>query len=142
MPFERDPLSVRYDPTAGALIGRAIAARGTWVYTTVARPAAGPRTREWLRAHGIALDAIDEGGLTAYERAYQRSLYWTMAGNPRWSLQRDWGPVTSRGRMLAVRITPPAAARAAVQRMPASEQWWRNPDQQSGGVGSTKRRFA
>jgi hypothetical protein len=147
MPFERDPLSVRYDPAAGRLLGQAIASPGKWVYTTIARPSPGPRTRQWLRSHGITLDSTDAGGLTSYERAYQRSLYWTLNGggngkrNALWSLQREWGPVTARGRVLGIRVSSPRAARLAVQRKPKGEQWWRNADLRSGGQGSPQQRF-
>lgn len=148
MTYQRDPLSVRYDATVGRLLGRAIRSPGRWVYDEVARPKPGPRALAWLRQHGITLDRLDDGGLTAYERAYQRALYWnakqlgiSVTRSPAYSLQREWGPVTARGRMLGVRLSTPKQARLAVQRKPRGEQWWRNPDQQSGGVGSTKRRY-
>ena len=151
--YQRDPLSVRYDDMAGKLLGRAISARPSWVTMTVARPGpVGPKTREWLRSHGILLDVIDDGGLTTYERAFQRSLYWnakrlgisvTRFDNPRAALQRDWGAVTPKGRLIAIRITEVALAWKAVNRKPAGEQWSRRGSgQQSGGVGSPKRRFA
>lgn len=148
MAYQRDPLSERYDAAAGKLLGQAIRAPGRWVYYDVARPKPGPRTREWLRQHGIRLDATDAGGLTSYERAFQRSLYWnakqlgiSVTRSPSLSLQREWGPVTARGRVLGIRMSDPKQARLAVGRKPRGEQWWRNPDQQSGGVGSTKQRF-
>jgi hypothetical protein len=144
--FERDPLSKRYDATTGRLLGRAYSQPGRWVYTTVPRPQPGPRTRDWLRKLGIRLDAVDAGGLTSYERAYQRSLYWVHNGggngqrNLVWSIQRQWGPVTARGRMLGVRAGQPKDARLAVNR-DRPNAWYRNPDLQSGGIGSTKQRF-
>lgn len=148
VPFERDPLSVRYDAMAARLLGQAADDPGRWVYTEVKRPVPGPKTRAWLRAHGIVLDATDSGGLTSYERAYQRSLYWnakqqgiSVSRTHVGSLQREWGPVTARGRMLGVRISQPQAARLAVARKPASEQWHRDTGQQSGGIGSPKQRF-
>jgi hypothetical protein len=146
--YQRDPLSVRYDAMAGRLLGKAIREPGRWQYEVIARPRPGPRTREWLRSRGIVLDSTDSGGLTAYERAYQRSLYWnakqlgiSVTRSPTLSLQREWGPVTARGRVLGIRLSDPKQARLAVQRKPKGEQWWRNPDQQSGGIGSTKQRF-
>lgn len=148
MAYERDPLSVRYDGAAGGLLGRALRTPGRWVYYDVARPKPGPRTLAWLRSHGIVLDRLDSGGLTAYERAFQRSLYWnakqlgiSVTRSPSYSLQREWGPVTARGRMLGVRMSTPKQARLAVARKPKGEQWYRNRDQQSGGIGSTKQRF-
>lgn len=146
--YQRDPLSVRYDAMAGRLLGQAIARPGRWVYTEITRPKPGPRTITWLRQHGINLDRLDSGGLTAYERAYQRALYWnakqlgiSVTRSPSYSLQREWGPVTARGRVLGIRMSDPRQARLAVGRKPKAEQWWRNADQQSGGLGSPKQRF-
>lgn len=150
MTYKPNPLSVRYEAAAGAFLGKAIADRGKWKTVVVARPSPGPRSRAWLRAHGIALDRLDAGGLTAYERAYQQALYRTakrlgisvpFQRNPRWSLQREWGPVTARGRQLGIRVSPADAARRAVQRKPKGEQWWRNPELRSGGQGSGQERF-
>ena len=148
MPYERDPLSVRYDAAAGKLLGKAIAAPGRWHYQEVTRPRPGPRTAAWLRSHGITLDRLDDGGLTSYARAFQRSLYWnakqlgiSVTRSPSLSLQREWGPVTARGRVLGVRLSDPRQARLAVGRKPKSEQWWRNREAQSGGMGSPKQRF-
>lgn len=148
MPYERDPLSVRYDGMAANLLDEAAGKAGQWAYTEVKRPIPGPRTRQWLREHGIVLDATDSGGLTSYERAFQRSLYWnakqrgiSVSRTQTGSLQRDWGPVTARGRMLGIRISEPKAARLAVARKPAGEQWHRDTGQQSGGIGSPKQRF-
>jgi hypothetical protein len=146
VPFERDPLSKRYDATTGRLLGRAYSQPGRWVYTTVPRPKPGPRTLAWLRRLGIQLDPIDSGGLTRYERAYQRSLYYVHNGggdgarNGVWSLQRQWGPVTVKGRMLGVRAGAPKDARLAVNRN-RGDAWYRNPELQSGGIGSVKQRF-
>jgi hypothetical protein len=120
---------------------------GQWVFREVKRPKPGPKTLQWLRAHGIVLTGEDSGGLARHERACQRALYWVLNGggngarNPRWSMQREWGPYTATGRMLAIRLSDPKSARLAVQRLPKSEQWWRNAGQQSGGIGSTKQRF-
>lgn len=147
VPFERDPLSVRYDAAAGRLIGEAISKPGAWVVRAVARPGDQGRAGAWLARMGIRLDSTDAGGLTAYERAYQRSMYYVLNGggggrkNPAWSLQRQWGAQTNRGRLLAVRVSRPDVARRAVRRKPRSEQWYRNPDLQSGGQGSPKQRF-
>ena len=147
MAYERDPLSTQYDTAAGRLIGRAIAAPGTWVYVAVPKPSGGVRVTGWLAEHGVRLDATDSGGLTTYERAYQRALYYVFNGggngrrNGSWSLQREWGPVTARGRLLGVRVSKPGVARRAVQRKPKGEQWWRNPELRSGGQGSSQQRF-
>jgi hypothetical protein len=130
--FARDPLSARYDGLTARFLGRALAAPGRWHYVAVTRPSAGPLTRNWLRSHGITLDAVDSGGLTAYERAYLRSLYHVarelkisvpLKDDPKWSLQREWGPVTAQGRMLGIRLSSPGAARRAVRRKPAAERY-------------------
>jgi hypothetical protein len=139
-------LSTRYDDATGALIARAISRPGTWVYVAVPKPGGGARAARWLREHGIRLEATGAGGLTAYERAYQRSLYWVLNGgggqrNAAWSVQREWGPVTAAGRMLGVRASRPATARRALARKPRSGQYWRNPQLRSGGEGSVQQRF-
>ena len=155
MPFVRDPLAERYDATTAQLAGRALAARGRWVYVAVprlSRRTAGATVMAWLAEHGLRLDAVDSGGLTTWERAYQRSLYWTFNGggtgirggtgrNEVWSLQREWGPVTPAGRMLGVRVTPVDTARRAAARKPRADQWKRNPALESGGDGSGRERF-
>jgi len=145
--FERIQPSPRYDATTGRLLGRAYAAPGRWVYTTVPRPRPGPRTAAWLRAQGIALDLVDSGGLTTYERAFERSLWYVHNGgaggarNQVWSLRRQWGPVTTRGRMIGIRVQSVAEGAAAWRRMNRSERWTGNPRLQSGGLGSSKQRF-
>jgi hypothetical protein len=149
MPAARDPLSVRYDAAVGALLDDAMARQGRWVYRAVPRPAArSARSRAWLAAHGIQLDELDSGGLTAYQRAYQRALYHvakerdisTPAGD--WSLQRDWGPETRYGRVLGVRVSGKAAARRAVRRKAAAERYTENPAIRSSGQGTGRERFA
>jgi hypothetical protein len=136
MTFARDPLSARYDSVTGRFLGRAIAAPGRWHYVAVSRPDPGPLTRQWLRGHGIMLDSTDPGGLTAYERAYLRSLYHVarelrisvpLKDKPRWSLQREWGPVTAQGRMLGIRLSSPSAARRAIRRKPAAQRYVNAP---------------
>lgn len=145
MLYQRDPMAERYDTAAGRLLGRAIGARGRWVSTVVTRPDPGPRTREWLRAHGINLFLIDDGGLASYERAFARSLYYVHNGghgerNPAWSLQIQWGTLTARGRVLHARVIRPKSARAWVARHPGTS-WVRHPELGSGGIGSPRQRF-
>jgi hypothetical protein len=148
MPAARDPLSRRYDAATGALVGEAVAKRGRWVYRAVPRPSTrGARSRAWLAERGIELDAVDSGGLTTYQRAYQRSLYQsakelgisTPEGD--WSLQREWGPVTRHGRVIGVRISSKAAARRAVRRKPAAERYTENPAIRSGAISTGQNRF-
>ena len=147
--YQRDPLSEKYDTQAGQLLGRAIGARRQWVTTVVRMPSPGPKTREWLRARGINLFSMDAGGLTSYERAFERSVWWNAKrlGISRTAasagiMQREWGPVTARGRQFAIRIGSARDGRLAVNRKSRSEQWTRNTELQSGGIGSPKRRFA
>jgi hypothetical protein len=145
--FERIEPGPKYDATTGRFLGRAYAKPGDWVYTTVPRPTPGARTAAWLASHGILLDLVDAGGLTTYERAFERSLWYVHNGgaggvrNPVWSLQRQWGPVTPRGRMLGIRVQPVAAGQAAWRRMPRDRKWTANGRLQSGGAGSPKQRF-
>ena len=127
MPAERDPLSRRYDSATGALVGEAMAKQGRWVYRAVPRPSTrGARSRAWLAEHGIELDAVDPGGLTRYQRAYQRSLYHSAGelgiSTPEgaWSLQREWGPLTRHGRLIGARISTKRAALRAVSKKPAA----------------------
>lgn len=135
MPYERDPLSVRYDDAAGRLLGRAYAAPGTWQYSAIAEPAGG------------RYSATDAGGLKAFERAFQRSLYYVHNGgangrrNRVWSLQREWGPVTEHGRLVGVRVSEVGTARRALARKP-STAWWKHPELRSGGQGAPGQRFA
>jgi hypothetical protein len=121
MPFARDPLSERYDAAARRLISRATAKPGRWAYTVVARPRPGPQIIEWLRSKGLGLEDTDDGGLTTYQRAFQRSVYWNVkhhSGKP-WSLQREWGPVTPRGRTFGIRASDPGVAYRAMRRKPS-----------------------
>lgn len=146
-PFERIQPGPKYDPTTGRLLGRAYAQPGRWVYTTVPRPRPGPRTLAWLREQGIALDLVDSGGLTTYERAFERSLWYVHNGgaggarNAQWSLRRQWGPLTSKGRMIGIVVQSLADGQRAWRNMPRSERWTTTTRLQSGGLGSSKQRF-
>ena len=148
MPYERDPLSIRYDATARQAVMRAISAgrnrRGVqvWVAST---------TRE--------LGSPDAGGRTAHERAFTRAAYYLVwrapinAGRiPDWSLKLTWGPdsalqPSSAGRMarpVRLRIFPrrgPRGGREHGHGLPRPRQWAGNPDLQSGGQGSPHQRF-
>ena len=147
--YQRTLLSDKYDTQAGRLLGRAISAQRQWVVDVVATPRPGPRTREWLRSRGISLFAVDEGGLTTYERAFERSLWWnakrlgiSKTAATAGIMARRWGPVTPRGRQIAIMVGSARDGRLAVNRLPRSQQWTRNTELQSGGIGSPKRRFA
>jgi hypothetical protein len=148
MPAARDPLSVRYDAAVGALLGEALAKRGSWIVRAVPRPSTrSARSRAWLAQHGIQLDRVDSGGLTEYQRAYQRALYHAAkqlgisTPEGEWSLQREWGQETSHGRAIAVRISTKQAARRAVRRKFRADRWAENPAIRSGGQGTRQERF-
>jgi len=148
MPAQRDPLSRRYDRATGALVGEALAKRGRWVYRAVPRPSArGAASRGWLAEHGIELDAVDSGGLTRYQRAYQRSLYHSAGelgiSTPggAWSLQREWGPLTRHGRLIGVRVSTRAAAIRAQRRKPRAERYTENQALRSGAINTGQNRF-
>lgn len=143
-----DPLSVRYEGAAGRLLDEATSPRGRWVYRAVPRPPArSARARAWLAERGIRLDRVDSGGLTEYQRAYQRALYRVakkrgISGEgDEWSLQREWGPETSSGRLLGVRVSSRTAARRAVRRKPRAERYTENPAIRSGPAGTARQRF-
>jgi hypothetical protein len=148
MPATRDPLSRRYDRATGALVGEAVAKQGRWVYRAVPRPASrGAASRAWLAQHGIELDATDAGGLTTYQRSYQRSLYHSAkqlgisTPGGAWSLQREWGPVTRHGRLIGVRVSTKQAARRAVRRKPAAQRYTENFALRSGAINTGQNRF-
>lgn len=146
MPFARIPGSERYDRAAAKLVGEALARPGRWHARDVKRPRAGSRLRALLEEAGIGLDATDAGGLTAWERAFQRAAYHALAeaqdrNRPAWSMQRRWGPRHAGGRFFAVRISPAAVGYRAAARKPAAERYTSNPRLRSGGEGSGRERF-
>jgi len=135
MTFQRDPLSIRYDGAAADLISRAIANAGKTVTGIIE---SGPR------------DPVDEGGLSRTERAFQRALYHDgrihkprkNSGGP-WSLVVEWSPRAGRVRLVRIVVHSDTSGKLhQVARIPAGEQWTRNADLQSGGIGSPKQRFA
>lgn len=147
--YRRIEPSPRYDGQTARLLGRAYAEPGRWHVELVRRPNPGPATRAWLRERGVFLGIVDEGGLTGWQRAYQRSLWWVHKGgagskaNPAWSLEVKWAPAPSPGgHEVAIRVRPVAEGKAHAARQPARERWDRNPEVQSGGEGSPKQRFA
>jgi hypothetical protein len=151
MVMARDLLSVRYDGATAALVADAITNRGRWVYRAVPRPESrSGASRRWLAQHGIELDQLDSGGLTRYQRAYQRSLFDQArdagigkGAGPDYtlSMQRTWGPETAYGRLLGVRITTRAAAVRATRRKPAAERYTQNRALASAGRGGPEQRF-
>lgn len=148
--YSRDPLAVAFGPLAERTIGRLLA--DAWMthsfqVTTPARD-----------------DYEDDGGLSPYERAIQRALYYALnstgaegplggrsSQNPSWSLMRGWGPVRydrrlaffrgDRHRTLWLTIVPKDEAQAAAFRRPPDVLWVTNAGLQSGGDGSVKQRF-
>jgi hypothetical protein len=81
--FERDPLSVRYDPAARRFVGRVLGAwdggrNGGWVTTLVAAPS--ERASAWARALGIDVLRIRYTGRgsgieTMYEAAFRKAVF-------------------------------------------------------------------
>ena len=144
MAFARDPLSERYDRAAGQLVGRAVTRPGSWAQVSIDRPRGRSRVLAIMREAGIELEATDAGGLTAWERAFQRAAYYTFRErrlDERWSLQRRWGPRHAGGRFFALRVSPRAVGRRAAERLPARERYTANPELRSGGQGSAQQRF-
>ena len=75
MPYQRDPLSLRFDGKARQLVERAYAVKGQWAGDYVPPP--GPRARLWMAAHGIYRPyEIDRWGEIRWLRAYKRSVFW------------------------------------------------------------------
>lgn len=154
MPFQPDPLSVRYEQLAATRIGNALAKRqlgmrSRWVYAALPRPSdAGAASKRWLAANAIDLDQTDPGGLTRYQRAYQRALYRVAkelgisAREAPWCLQVQWGPDTSAGRMVSIRLVTRAEALRHVRRKPARARWDLSAAARSGAPGSQQEKFA
>jgi hypothetical protein len=97
-----------------------------------------------LRTGGLELEATDAGGLTPWERAFQRSCYWIFEHRglaDMWGMQRRFGQRTPDGREFAVRLTPRDVAYRAAERMPPAERYTANPAIRSGGQGSGQERF-
>lgn len=147
--YRRIEPSPRYDGQTARLLGRAYADPGMWKVELVRRPSPGPKTRAYLAERGIVLGIVDDGGLTGWQRAFQRSLWWVHKGgegskaNPVWSLEAKWAPAPSPGgHEIAIRVHPVAEGKAHASRTPPRERWDRNPAVQSGGDGSPKQRFA
>jgi hypothetical protein len=153
VPFQPDPLSVRYEALAGTRIGNAMAIRerpirSRWVHAALPRPASSSaRARAWLAANGVVLDTVDAGGLTTYQRAYQRAL-WRVAkqlgisakGAP-WCLQVQWGPDTTAGRMVSIRLVTRAEALRHVRRKPHAQRWDLTAAARSGAAESGQQKY-
>lgn len=149
--YARDPLAEQFAPLAERAIGRLLS--DAWMthsfqVTTPARD-----------------DYDDAGGLSPYERAVQRALYYALNStgaegplggksvqNPSWSLMRGWGPVRrdrrafgllsgDRHRTLWLTVVPKAEAQAAAFARRPDRLWVSNAGLQSGGIGSVKQRF-
>jgi hypothetical protein len=114
-PFERDPLSVKYDAWSARQLGRAIAAPGAWQPARVVSPRTDP------------VDGTTHH-LTQHERAAVRSLYYTLKANrTQWSLQVDWGSPAYTGvglgrvgfgerhRVIHLRVVTHASAQLAMR---------------------------
>lgn len=159
MVYQRDPLSVRYDPQARLVLALAIDQHRKRVKNLKLVPYVrvrvdNPLTLAWPGSRVMKVTNLprDEGGLSSAERAFQRALYHDpRIHKPRrtsrgeWSLKVEWdeAPLLP-GAHRNVRVTvfrPEEAARFAAKK-PKREQWQHNATLQSGGVGSPKQRFA
>lgn len=117
--LRRDPLSVRYDTWAREVLEVLKADPWNWHGRTIATPP--------------GEQAEDRAGLTAHERAAQRSLWWNLGHaassglriRAEWSLQVCWAEPTygpdgeqrillERRRLLTARVTPKQAGQRAV----------------------------
>ena|SRR5215469_10799920 len=143
--FQRDPLSVRFDPQARFVIGRAIdqfQARKT-----------NTRLVPWVRVTVPNLPGTmvrDQGGLSAAERAFQRSCYHDErihkprknTGGP-WSLKLEWETVPAApggARRVKVQVFGSTSGKRHSDRNPG-QSWVENPELRSGGIGSGLERF-
>jgi hypothetical protein len=123
MPRERDPLSLQYDAWSVARLAQMRGDPFGWYMSRVVSPPGDP---------------VDARGLTAHERAAQRSLYYQINYSPSvgrwvkntdWSLQVEWGePVYSgigrffgrgeRRRQMFRRVVPGNSASRAARSKP------------------------
>ena len=80
--WQRDPVSVRFDAGARAVLARAYARPGVWIATRVADPT--PRQRLALRSMGVRWNGPDNASATGgaglnardrWTRAFVRSVY-------------------------------------------------------------------
>lgn len=137
--WQRDPLSVEYDPHADSLISRAIAAHRThnrpvWIPGALAL------------THGLAEDS---GGRTRDERALQRALYHDERIHKppksypgQWSLQVDWGERNIAVSLLRIRVLRDTSGARHVRGGRArGGSYISNPELRSGAAGSGRERF-
>jgi hypothetical protein len=127
VPYERDPVSVLWDPAAAALLERARGARGGWQGTRVADPS--DRQRAYLRAIGINPNRADvpsaQGGKarggaglntkTRWVRGFARAVWYAndkRHGGPGLALQLEVG----RWKPAGVRVPSGYAVRLRVRR--------------------------
>lgn len=74
MPYQRDPLSERFDPPARAWLARAYRVKGDWSGQFLAPP--GPAALAWCAARGINPFERDKWGELRYVRAFKRAVYY------------------------------------------------------------------
>jgi hypothetical protein len=75
--FQRDPVSVQFDPAARRFLARAYANDGAWTGTYLARP--DPSWRAWGLFHGFDLESRDQWGEVRWVRGFKRACYWNLA---------------------------------------------------------------
>ncbi len=122
MAKERDPLSLQYDTWARARLDQMTADPFGWYMSRIISPPGDP---------------VDARGLSAHERAVQRSLYYQINYSPSagkwvknydWSLQVEWGEPVYRGfrilgggerrRQMFRRVVPGGSASRAIRGKP------------------------
>lgn len=160
---QRDPVSLRFDRGARALLARAYVQPGVWVSTRLLDPS--PQAVSWGRAHGIDVTGPDQPAIagragldcrTRWARGFVRALYYQhkwfapvrpgagwekrLTPNHGHALQVEVGrSVTDRlgaGRVIRVRaVRGGAAAARAVARMPARRRIY-TPSGQRGALAS------
>lgn len=109
MVYERDPVSVAYDPQATELLDG--------LYASNRMPA---NALAFVKSPpGDPADAVPGSRLTVHERAYLRSLHWNIKRRrPRRSIRVLWGEMTPGGRMLRVTMFSLVSGRRRVAGRP------------------------
>jgi len=108
--YARDPLSVEYDGQAAELLDR-LYQNNRMPANALAFVASPP---------GDPGDNVPGSRLTQHERAYVRSLYWSIKQRrPRRSLRLAWGELTPGGRILRVTMFSRISGRRHAEAQPA-----------------------
>jgi hypothetical protein len=76
VPYQRDPLSIRFDDRAVRLVARAYRVKGSWAGDFIPPP--GPRALAWMAWMGIQPWERDRWGELRFIRAYKRACFWQL----------------------------------------------------------------